>query len=202
MSEIDVLRRNLSRTEEILGLKKVALSNFIKKNKELKEEIFQLKTKNNLVEVPQFVADWFEYQLKNNNDLNNFDGDTIFRIIQDVIKVRDGQSTWEYHGITDEIAEFAENNEKLFLNLIVNCSFKVGYTVKKESVYRLENQLTGHFLYKTPDGDFNECIEKSFQYYSDRSRFTESEIDVLYEKLGEKLGSYARAMYLSDNRGV
>ncbi|WP_413523093.1 DUF1642 domain-containing protein [Lactococcus raffinolactis] len=92
-----------------------------------------------LVKIPQFMADWFEYQLKNNNDLDKFDGNDVFRIIQDVIKVSNDESTWEDYGITDEIAKFAEDNEELFLNLIVNCSFKVGYTVEKEKKYILKH---------------------------------------------------------------
>ena len=72
-----------------------------------------------LVVVPQFVADWFENKLKN-NESKKFDGNDIFRIIQDVIKVSNDESTWEDYGITDEIAKFAEDNEELFLNLIVN----------------------------------------------------------------------------------
>ena len=91
-----------------------------------------------LVAVPQFVADWFENQLKN-NESKKFDGNDIFRIIQDVIKVSNDESTWEDYGITDEIAKFAEDNEELFLNLIVNCSFKVGYTVEKEKKYILKH---------------------------------------------------------------
>ena len=92
-----------------------------------------------LVVVPQFVADWFEYQLKNNNDLDKFDGNDIFRIIQDVIKVSNDESTWEDYGITDEIVKFAEDNEELFLNLIVNCSLGYGYTVEKEKLYYLKH---------------------------------------------------------------
>ena len=90
-----------------------------------------------IVKIPQFMADWFEYQLKNNNDLDKFDGNGIFRIIQDVIKVSNDESTWEDYGITDEIAKFAEDNEELFLNLIVNCSLGYGYTVKKEQMYEV-----------------------------------------------------------------
>ena len=92
-----------------------------------------------LIKVPQFFADWFENQLKNNNDLDKFDGNTILRIIQDVIKVSNDEYTWGYHGITDEIAEFAEDNEELFLNLIVNCSLGYGYTVEKEKKYILKH---------------------------------------------------------------
>ena len=72
-----------------------------------------------LVKVPQFFADWFEYQLKNNN-LDKFDGNTIFRIVQDVIKVSNDECTWGDYDITDEIVKFAEDKEELFLNLIVN----------------------------------------------------------------------------------
>ena len=92
-----------------------------------------------LVVVPQFMADWFEYQLKNNNDLDKFDGNDVFRIIQDVIKVSNGESTWGDYDITDEIVKFAEDNEELFLNLIVNCSVGNGYTVEKERVYILKH---------------------------------------------------------------
>ena len=92
-----------------------------------------------LVKIPQFMADWFEYQLKNNNDLDKFDGNDIFRIIQDVIKVSNDESTWEYYGITTEIVKFAEDNEELFLNLIVNCSVGNGYTVEQERVYILKH---------------------------------------------------------------
>ena len=92
-----------------------------------------------LVVVPQFVADWFEYQLKNNNDLDKFDGNDVFIIIQDVIKVSNGESTWGDYDITDEIVKFAEDNEELFLNLIVNCSLGNGYTVEKEQLYVLKH---------------------------------------------------------------
>ena len=98
-----------------------------------------------LLKIPQFMADWFEYQLKN-NESKKFDGNDIFRIIQDVIKVSNDENTWEDYGITDEIAKFAEDNEELFLNLIVNCSFKVGYTVEKEPKFSLVNKITGEYL--------------------------------------------------------
>ena len=91
-----------------------------------------------LVVVPKLFADWFENQLKN-NETKKFDGNDVFRIIQDVIKVSNGESTWEDYGITDEIAKFAEDNEELFLNLIVNCSLGYGYTVEKEKKYILKH---------------------------------------------------------------
>ena len=91
-----------------------------------------------LVVVPQFVADWFENKLKN-NESKKFDGNDIFRIIQDVIKISNDENTWEDYGITDEIAKFAEDNEELFLNLIVNCSLGYGYTVEKEKKYILKH---------------------------------------------------------------
>ena len=90
------------------------------------------------VVVPQFFADWFENQLKN-NESKKFDGNDVFRIIQDVIKISNDESTWEDYGITDEIAKFAEDNEELFLNLIVNCSLGNGYTVEKEKKYILKH---------------------------------------------------------------
>lgn len=92
-----------------------------------------------LIKVPQFLADWFENQLKNNNDLDKFDGNNIFRIIQDVIKVSNDECTWGDYDITDEIVKFAEDNEELFLNLIVNCSLGYGYMVEKEKKYILKH---------------------------------------------------------------
>ena len=92
-----------------------------------------------LVKIPQFMADWFEYQLKNNNDLDKFDGNAVFRIIQDVIRVSNYETTWEDYGINDEIGKFAEDTEELFLNLIVNCSLGYGYTVEKEKKYILKH---------------------------------------------------------------
>lgn len=97
-----------------------------------------------LLEVPQFVVNWFEEQL-NNDKVEKFDGNTIFRIIQDVIKVCDGASNWGHHNITDKIAEFAENNEEVFIDLIVNCSIGSGYTVKKE-LYIIEYPLMNAYV--------------------------------------------------------
>ena len=91
-----------------------------------------------LVVVPRLMADWFENQLKN-NELKKFDGNDVFRIVQDVIKVSNDECTWGDYDITDEIVKFAEDNEELFLNLIVNCSLGYGYTVEKEKKYILKH---------------------------------------------------------------
>ena len=113
-----------------------------------------------LAEVPQFFADWFENQLKN-NELKKFDGNDVFRIIQDVIKVSNGESTWGDYDITDEIAKFAEDNEELFLNLIVNCSLGNGYTVEKEQMYEvIINGLYLVKLMKYDDSKSHRFIEK------------------------------------------
>ena len=144
-----------------------------------------------LVKIPQFMADWFEYQLKNNNDLDKFDGNDVFRIIQDVIKVSNDESTWEDYGITDEIAKFAEDNEELFLNLIVNCSVGNGYTVKKE-VYVLKHidfcktdKDYDWFMIKFSDGALNHLrVEKGQKPATIDCRFTQSEIDDM------EVGSY------------
>lgn len=159
MSEIDVLRRNLSRTEEILGLKKVALSNFIKKNKELKEEIFQLKTKNNLVEVPQFVADWFE---ENKDNLD-------FRIWE-YIKYWDGQEK-------DDFYNFMDKNDSI--ETLIRMKIE-GYTVKKEQLYVLKNKNTGNILYRQPMEAGNNLLEVIATVYEERTRFTQAEIDKLH----------------------
>ena len=153
-----------------------------------------------LVKIPQFMADWFEYQLKNNNDLDKFGGNDIFRIIQDVIKVSNDESTWEDYGITDEIAKFAEDNEELFLNLIVNCSFKVGYTVEKEKKYILKHidlskQYNYNFLYLSHGRNIelgHERIAKGIDMSKiEQCHFTQSEIDKLnvgsYEQIEVKV---------------
>lgn len=151
----------------------------------LREHFKDWQPPKQLVEVSQCVADWFE---KNNY---NVDGN-----IKALITRLKGKFKSEY----SEFERWFEDDRNKPIETLIRMKLE-GYTVKKEPVYRLENQLTGHFLYKTSNGDLNECIEKSRHYYSDCSRFTKSETDELYEKLGEKLGSYARAMYLSDNRG-
>ena len=144
-----------------------------------------------LLKIPQFMADWFEYQLKNNNDLDKFDGNDIFRIIQDVIKVSNDESTWGDYGITDEIAKFAEDNEELFLNLIVNCSLGYGYTVEKEKLFYLKSKMTGRYL-RSYTGLGMDDTTLRYEEVDDRracgfgggTTFTQSEIDNM------EVGSY------------
>ena len=145
-----------------------------------------------LVVVPKFFADWFENQLKN-NESKKFDGNDVFRIIQDVIKVSNDESTWEDYGITDEIAKFAEDNEELFLNLIVNCSLGYGYTVEKEKKYILkhidlseQHNSVSSYLAHAPS---TKLQHESYVKAVDMSKikqchFTQSEIDKL------NIGSY------------
>ena len=146
-----------------------------------------------LVKIPQFMADWFEYQLKNNNDLDKFGGNDIFRIIQDVIKVSNDESTWEDYGITDEIAKFAEDNEELFLNLIVNCSLGYGYTVEKEKKYILKyidlskqyNSVSSYLAHAPSTKLQHESYVKDVDMSEIKEcHFTQSEIDKL------NIGSY------------
>ena len=153
-----------------------------------------------LLKIPRFMADWFEYQLKNNNDLDKFDGNDVFRIIQDVIKVSNDESTWEDYGITDEIAKFAEDNEELFLNLIVNCSLGYGYTVEKEKKYILKHidlseqyNSVSSYLAHAPS---TKLQHESYLKDVDMSKikqchFTQSEIDKLntgsYEQIEVKV---------------
>ena len=132
-----------------------------------------------LVVVPRLMADWFENQLKN-NESKKFDGNDVFRIIQDVIKVSNDESTWEDYGITDEIAKFAEDNEELFLNLIVNCSLGYGYTVEKEKLYYLCEKNTGYYL--TKKGDTLKLVVNP--YFDETNEFAQEEIDKL------NIGSY------------
>ena len=145
-----------------------------------------------LVVVPRLMADWFENQLKN-NESKKFDGDAVFRIIQDVIKASNDESTWEDYGITDEIAKFAEDNEELFLNLIVNCSLGNGYTVEKEKKYILkhidlseQHNSVSSYLAHAPS---TKLQHESYVKAVDMSKikqchFTQTEIDKL------NIGSY------------
>ena len=132
-----------------------------------------------LVVVPKFFADWFENQLKN-NESKKFDGNDVFRIIQDVIKVSNGESTWEDYGITDEIVKFAEDNEKLFLNLIVNCSLGYGYTVEREQLYEIRLPLL-----KNDDNDYALVDVKGYIWEDalpTKYKLTESEIKAIDER--------------------
>ena len=153
-----------------------------------------------LVVVPKFFADWFENQLKNNNDLDKFDGNTIFRIIQDVIKVSNDECTWEDYDITDEIVKFAEDNEKLFLNLIVNCSLGYGYTVEKEKKYILKhidlseqyNSVSSYLAHAPSTKLQHESYVKAVDMSKIKQcHFTQSEIDKLnvgsYEQIEVKV---------------
>ena len=145
-----------------------------------------------LVEVPQCVADWFENQLKN-NESKKFDGNDVFRIIQDVIKVSNDENTWEDYGVTDEIAKFAEDNEELFLNLIVNCSLGNGYTVEKEKKYILKHiDLSEQYKFVSlylANCQYTRLQHEKYLDGTDMSKikqchFTQSEIDKLH------IGSY------------
>ena len=149
--------------------------------------------------VPQLMADWFENQLKN-NESKKFDGNDVFRIIQDVIKVSNDESTWEDYGITDEIAKFAEDNEELFLNLIVNCSLGNGYTVEKEKMYILKHidlseqyNSVSEYLAHAPSTKLqHESYVKDVDMSKiEQCHFTQSEIDKLnvgsYEQIEVKV---------------
>ena len=129
--------------------------------------------------VPQLMADWFENQLKN-NESKKFDGNDVFRIIQDVIKVSNDESTWEDYGITDEIVKFAEDNEELFLNLIVNCSLGYGYTVECEQLYEIRLPLP-----KNDDNDYALVDVKGYIWEDalpTKYKLTESEIKAIDER--------------------
>ena len=132
-----------------------------------------------LVVVPQFVADWFENKLKN-NESKKFDGNDIFRIIQDVIKVSNYESTWGDYDITDEIVKFAEDNEELFLNLIVNCSLGYGYTVEREQLYEIRLPLP-----KNDDNDYALVDVKGYIWEDalpTKYKLTESEVKNIDER--------------------
>ena len=159
---------------------------------ELKTHFKDWQPPKPLVVVPQFFADWFENQLKN-NESKKFDGNDVFRIIQDVIKVSNDENTWEDYGITDEIVKFADEKEELFLNLIVNCSLGNGYTVEKEKKYTLkhidlseQDNVVSLYLAHSQNGKLqHERYSKDVNMSKiERCHFTQSEIDEL------NIGSY------------
>ena len=157
-----------------------------------KVEVLLDNTPKELIVVPRIMADWFENQLKN-KESKKFDGNDVFRIIQDVIKVSNGESTWDDYDITDEIVKFADENEELFLNLIVNCSLGNGYTVEKEQLYILKHidlskSSADDSLYLT-HGIYKRLEHVRYSKDVDMSKveechFTQSEIDEL------NIGSY------------
>ena len=67
-----------------------------------------------LVVVPRLMADWFENQLKN-NESKKFDGNDVFRIIQDVIKISSGVWSWGFFFFTDCIIKFKKKKKEIFL---------------------------------------------------------------------------------------
>ena len=84
----------------------------------------------NKVVVPDFVAEWFE-----NVSEKELDGNDVFRIIQDVLKVGDGQSTWNDYDVDGKLVSWVEENEETFLKLIVNCTKGNGYEVVPQKYY-------------------------------------------------------------------
>ena len=149
-----------------------------------KVEVLLDNTPKELIVVPRIMADWFENQLKN-KESKKFDGNDVFRIIQDVIKVSNGESTWDDYDITDEIVKFADENEELFLNLIVNCSLGNGYTVEKEQLYEvIINGLYLTKLMKCDDSKSHRFIEKDklVNWQETGYRLTEKQIKMIDER--------------------
>jgi hypothetical protein len=86
-----------------------------------------------------FVVKWFEEAL---GDKSKFDGNDVFRIVQDVIKVSNGLATWEDYAINEKLCNWIEDNEDRFIDLIVNCKRNYGYEVEKEQLYYVKIPVT------------------------------------------------------------
>lgn len=119
-----------------------------------------------LVEVPQFVADWFE----------NAKGNLEFVIWQYI-------SDWRENEQNDFWFWFSEDENKPTETLI---RMKLeGYTVKKEQLYVLEfpKQLNA-FVSSTGKNQDNDVIISGYtSVKKDAKRFTEQEIKALDERL-------------------
>ncbi|MGM0337688.1 hypothetical protein [Enterococcus sp. AZ007] len=86
------------------------------------------------VKVPKFMVNWYEgiFADQFNLEKQKLDGNDIFRIIQDVIKVSNGESTWDDWAIDKTVSDYASEHEETFLSLLINCSYQNGYEVEEE----------------------------------------------------------------------
>lgn len=108
-----------------------------------------------LVEVPQFVADWFEDSMEG----------TFAGVI----------SSYAFNDL--EAVKWVQGNGGIDLL----CRMKLyGYTVEKEQMYYLKNKNTGHILYRQPKeagGNFIEVVATINEEYT---WFTQDEIDTMH----------------------
>ena len=137
----------------------------------------------NKVVVPDFVAEWFE-------SISDpvLDGNDVFRIIQDVLKVAGGLNTWNDYDVDAKLVDWVESNEETFLKLIVNCNKGVGYTAeptkyywrkKKESLASFED-VNDNYLSLYQKNELKQCtiMKKDIAENNDLFRsslFTEAE---------------------------
>ena len=122
-----------------------------------------------LVEVPQFVADYIETQKD-----NNYNGNAYL-----IVKHYD---SFKDEGNDSELDIWIANNFNDFLNAIVN-----GYTVKKEQLFCLKNKNTGHFLYRQPKESGGNLIEVVATINEEHTWFTQDEIDTMHTDSYEKI---------------
>lgn len=131
----------------------------------------------NKVVVPDFVAEWFE-----NVSEKELDGNDVFRIIQDVLKVGDGQSTWNDYDVDGKLVSWVEENEETFLKLIVNCTKGNGYEVvpqkyywrkKKEYLASFEEQEDNYLNYRKDNGHI--FLSDNDEWPLPKTKFTEQE---------------------------
>ena len=112
---------------------------------------------NKLVEVPQFVADWFE---KNKHDIE-------YRI-------------WNYSRLSDrcirdEFFKWFDKNSNKPIETLIRMKLE-GYTVEKEQLFYLKNKITQEYLYDN-DGHFSECGKEALGFDMFKVEFTKSEIE-------------------------
>lgn len=133
----------------------------IKYHKALMKNFKDWQPPKKLVEVPQFVADWFE-ENKGNLDYK------IWEYINDSHEISDDVFWQWFIGVST-------NPFETLIRMKLD-----GYTVKKEQLYYLCEKNTGYYLNKK--GDSLKLVVNP--YFDENNEFTQSEIDELH------IGSY------------
>lgn len=116
-----------------------------------------------LVEVPQYVADWF----KNNDDDLNF-------------KIWGYLINWKLQDKKSDFFRWMKNETECIEILI---RMQDGYTVKKEQLYEVvfsENEEGDRYLLLESDGFFIDLESMNDGYY--KQQFTEAEIKAIDER--------------------
>lgn len=184
--------------KEILGLKKYGAVQLLDKDGsvivkdlialdsviEVIDELDELEK----VVVPRFVGEWYEENIDGGYVTGDkkFSGNDIFRVIQDAIKVQNDETTWGDFAVDEKIAKFASENEETFLNLLVNCSYRAGYTLEKKKKYTVSHpQESTDFWFLTKDNSGRVRVGTNIEYFKagwENTKLTQQEIEEFDKK--------------------